>query len=248
MRSSVYFSPTGKTEEVVEHIGSRLITMSSIDISRDIQDYFMEEDDFCLVGVPSFGGRVPELAVKRLQQFHGNKTPAAIVVTYGNRAYDDTLRELKDVLEMQGFVCIAAAAFVTEHSIIHKFGAGRPNDSDYTDMERFAYGVNKVLKEGYKSVDVPGKFPYKERHVVPMKFQTTENCVGCGYCAISCPVHAISIDNTGITDYNKCISCMRCVSICPVQGRKCDPLIIEQLTEKLQDACSTDKDNSVFGL
>ena len=63
------------------------------------------DGDLLIVGVPSYAGRVPEMAVRSLRRFLGNNTPAIIVSVYGNRAYDDTLIELKDLMESHGFSC-----------------------------------------------------------------------------------------------------------------------------------------------
>ena len=115
---NVYFSPTGTTERVVKHMGESFGSMENIDLSRrDMKNHEMKQGDFCIVGVPSFGGRVPGIATERLRKMKGGRTPAFLLVTYGGRAYEDTLVEWKDVLEAQGFVCIGAAAIVAEHSI-----------------------------------------------------------------------------------------------------------------------------------
>ena len=57
----------------------------------------------------------------------GNQARAVLVCVYGNRAYEDTLIELKDVADKAGFVPAAAVATIAEHSIMHKFAAGRPD-------------------------------------------------------------------------------------------------------------------------
>ena len=134
---NVYFSPTGTTERVVKHMGESFGSMENIDLSRrDMKNHEMEQGDFCIVGVPSFGGRVPGIATERLRKIKGNRTPAFLLVTYGGRAYEDTLVELKDVLEAQGFVCFGAAAIVAEHSIAHQIEAGRPSAQDYDERSR----------------------------------------------------------------------------------------------------------------
>ena len=70
------------------------------------------------------------MALEHLKKFHGTKTRTVLVVSYGNRAYDDTLRELAEFVEKNGFFCIAAITAVAEHSIMHQFAAGRPDASD----------------------------------------------------------------------------------------------------------------------
>ncbi|MDE6983412.1 MAG: 4Fe-4S ferredoxin, partial [Lachnospiraceae bacterium] len=107
MTYNIFFSPTGTTEKVVKHIGKSFSAVENIDISEpDLSNYIMNTDDFCIVGVPSFGGRVPEAAILRLQKIRGDRTPVFLLVTYGGRAYEDTLKELKDLLEKQNFICI----------------------------------------------------------------------------------------------------------------------------------------------
>ena len=99
MNYHVFFSPAGSTEKVVKHVAQSFPNTVEIDLSSPaVAHYDMNGDDFCIVGVPSFGGRVPGIAVQRLQQIRGNHTPAFLFVTYGARAYEDTLKELKDIL------------------------------------------------------------------------------------------------------------------------------------------------------
>lgn len=83
------------------------------------------ESDLCLIAVPSFGGRVPEIALSRLREIKGNGASAVLIAVYGNRAIDDTLLELKDTLVPLGFCCIAAVSAVAEHSIMRCYGTGR---------------------------------------------------------------------------------------------------------------------------
>lgn len=243
---SVYFSPTGGTKKVVEQIGKQFENVTEIDISMKITDYAMEKEDFCIVGVPSFGGRMPAAAVERLRKLQGNQTPALLVVTYGNRAYEDTLIELKDVLEAQGFVCIGAAAIVTEHSIVHEIAEGRPAEGHLRRIEAFAAEIRERLAGEHEAIEVPGNVPYKELHVVPMNVQATEKCMKCGVCAKKCPVGAIPAEDPSKTDSEKCISCMRCESICPAHARKCADEMLEKVSAKLNAACPVGKEDEFF--
>ncbi len=51
-----------------------------------------------------------------------------------NRAFEDTLTELKQVAEEAGFVPRAAAAVIAEHSIMRQFASGRPDASDEKEL------------------------------------------------------------------------------------------------------------------
>ena len=244
---NIYFSPTGTTERVVEHMGESFGSMENIDLSRrDMKNHEMEQGDFCIVGVPSFGGRVPGIATERLRKIKGDRTPAFLLVTYGGRAYEDTLVELKDVLEAQGFVCIGAAAIVAEHSIAHQIEAGRPSAQDYDELDTFAAEVKKRLKGNACPVEVPGNRPYKEYKVLPMDIQVSDECMGCGNCVESCPVGAIPFEDPKMTNGEVCISCMRCVEICPQSARSGNPEKVQMISEKLKMICQPDKANEFF--
>ncbi len=65
----------------------------------------------------------------RINKIKGNGAKAVAVVVYGNRDYDDTLLELKNVLEENGFVVGAMVAAIAEHSIARNLAAGRPDKS-----------------------------------------------------------------------------------------------------------------------
>lgn len=245
MNYHIYFSPAGGTERVVRRAG-KAFPGAEIDLSREVQPVDMTGEDFAIVAVPSFGGRVPQIATKGLESLRGQKTPALLLVTYGARAYEDTLRELKDILNRQGFVCVGAAALVTPHSIVPTIGAGRPNEVDLKKLDAFLPTVKKRLEGEGEEIQVPGNFPYKEYRVLPMEIQTGAGCVSCGLCAEKCPVHAIPRENPGGTDLEKCISCMRCVHICPQKARGVNPERLTMLRDKLEKICDSNRDIEFF--
>ena len=239
----IYFSGTGSTQKVVRFIGEQWEEpLLEYDLSkRHFSSHEFQQNELCIVGVPSFGGRVPSIAIKRLQLLKGHQTPVILVVTYGNRHYDDTFLELKDTLESLDFVCVGATAVVCEHSIVHEYAKGRPNQQDYQQIQEL---VNQ-LKNNLHPIDVPGHKPYKE-FKGGLKPTVTSQCTKCGICAKLCPVGAIDLLHLDSTDEN-CISCMRCVSVCPSQGRICDSQIVEATRIKLQKICTIDKPNELIG-
>ena len=83
----------------------------------------IKPEDFCVIALPVFGGRVPATAVERLQHIRGNGAKAVAVAVYGNRAIDDALVEMEDLLENRGFSVIAGVEAVAEHSIARQFAA-----------------------------------------------------------------------------------------------------------------------------
>ncbi len=73
---------------------------------------------------------MPNVLLKYLETVKGDGAAAMPVVTFGNRAFDDSLIELRDILRDNGFRPFAAAAFVGEHSFSTTLAAGRPDVDD----------------------------------------------------------------------------------------------------------------------
>ncbi|MEG1354078.1 EFR1 family ferrodoxin [Clostridium sp.] len=248
----IYFSPTGGTKKIADLI-SRQFDYETIklDLSNSMEDFSkftFSEKDLCIIAVPSFGGRVPMVAMSHIKKLKGNGSKVILVATYGNRAYEDVLLELKDTLTTLGFFCIAAIASVTEHSIMRQFATGRPDLQDKEELIKFSGEIKEVLKQVKVTKDlyVPGNNPYKEYKVIPLVPEVRQACMKCGLCAIKCPVNAISKDNPMFIEKEKCISCMRCVAICPNKARSVNEELILATSKKLEKACSERKMNELF--
>ena len=78
--TGVYFSPTGGTKRVTEWITERIADnreaewLDLTDAVSSRPDYTFTEHELVVVGVPVYGGRVPETARERMQKLHGKRT------------------------------------------------------------------------------------------------------------------------------------------------------------------------------
>lgn len=108
--AQLLFSPTGGTQKVAEAIiGAWETEVETVDLTDPaFSPAAFQEGDLVLIAVPSYGGRVPSLAVQRLTRIQGGGASCVLVCVYGNRAYEDTLAELRDCAERCGFRVIAA--------------------------------------------------------------------------------------------------------------------------------------------
>lgn len=246
---SVYFSPTGGTEWVVRRLAMAMgVEERWVDLSApQPQKLTFEPGDCCVIGVPSYGGRVPAIAMERLAQCQGDGISAVLVACYGNRAFEDTVVELYDGAVAAGFLPIGAVAAVCEHSIMPQFASHRPNDDDLAQLDAFGAGLRQRLEQGSETpLILPGNRPYRHFGGVPLKPKATSACNQCGQCAQACPVGAIPMDKPSQTEGTRCITCMRCVRNCPQQARKLPGLMTFLAGQKMKKTCTTPKENQLF--
>lgn len=247
----IVFSPTGGTKKVAALLADALDgEVNHVDLTNCKQDFhtvLMTQEDVAVISVPSYGGRVPAVAVERLTMLNGHGARAVLVCVYGNRAYEDTLVELEDAAKQAGFRVIAAVAAVAEHSIARQFATGRPDAQDAKQLSDFARQIQaKLSAEGCPEPALPGNRPYKKAGAAGMVPKPTKACTNCGVCAAECPVQAIDKGNPKKVDKKACISCMRCISVCPHSARKVNSVMRSAVGLALKKACSVRKNCELF--
>lgn len=247
----IVFSPTGGTKKVsallTGTLDGEIITVDLTDSKQNFRMVHLTQEDAAVISVPSYGGRVPAVAVERLTKLNGQGARAVLVCVYGNRAYEDTLVELEDAAKQAGFRVIAAVAAVAEHSIVRQFAAGRPDARDAKQLSDFAQQIRAKLSVSDTSEPaIPGSRPYKKAGGAGMVPKPTKECTKCGVCAAECPVQAIDRENPKKVDEKACISCMRCTSICPHSARKVNPVMLSAASLMLKKVCSERKDCELF--
>ena len=236
---AVYFSGTGTTEKTVRRIASSLAAafsapLEAVDFTAPAvrkEALTFGPDDLVVLGTPTYAGRVPNVLLPYLtEQIRGAATPAVPVVLFGNRDFDDSLMELRNIMTANGFVPVAAAAFVGEHSFSRTLGAGRPNAADLAEMDNFARAaaqkIGSLAALPAVPVAVAGQEPIRpyytprDRHGAPINILKVKPktdmalCCGCGLCAARCPMG--SIDPADVSQVKGiCIKCCACVKGCP---------------------------------
>jgi ferredoxin len=258
----VYFSPTQTTKKVLESIvhGLQVERVEHLDLtppSSKAQGVAELRAELAIIGAPVYGGRIPLEAAHRLQRIKGHNTLAVIVAVYGNRAYEDALLEIKDIVASAGFVPVAGGAFIGEHSFSTDALPIAPGRPDAEDAERAA-AFGKMIRDKLSEVrtlaelsplHVPGQSPYRERpqdlgQIAPISQETL--CAECKTCIRVCPTAAITWQDKAVTDVNACILCCACVKACPTGAKVMDHPRINKSRDWLSKNCSVRKEPEIY--
>ena len=266
---SIYFSPVGTTAKVANETASTLRGLFGSDLCRydftlpAARENFPElnENDLVIFATPTYAGRVPNVLLKYLDTIKGNGALAIPVVTFGNRNYDNSLIELRDILENAGFHTIAAIASACQHSFSYELGKGRPDMMDLMEIRRFCTRVYNgvttnpdLTKEPVKvpgiSENYGGYYKPQDRNGVHIDIRkvtpkVSDACTKCGYCADVCPMGSIVRED--VTQMQGiCIKCNACYKKCPQKARFFDDEGYLYHKEELEDLYKRRADNRFF--
>ncbi len=266
---AVYFSATGTTKKIVTAVAGKIsdelgLEYSEFDFTFPIaraKAMSFSEADIVVFGVPVIAGRVPNVLLKYFDTFKGGGAPAAPIVLFGNRDFDDALIELKDILEKDGFNTIAAGAFVGEHSFSDILAKGRPDDEDLKEALDFSVKIAEKIKceDNIQSMPVivdGTPYPYRDyyqprdrngnwidiRKVVPV---TVERCTDCKVCVDLCPLGSIDREDVRILN-GICMKCCACIKGCSESARYFDDPGFIYHREELEDVYKRRAENKVF--
>lgn len=244
--SLLLFSPTGTSKKVATAVADGYgAKFHVIDATYGVPTlHTFAANELVFVAVPVYGGKVAPLALQRLEAMRGDNTPVVLIVVYGNRAYGESLTQLKSFVGERGFVTVAAAAFIGEHSYSTSatpIAVGRPDMTDLAEARTWGKAIRNKMDyiAAPSAIDLKrlvaprtsfitmlrfGVFIWQQQRkkkpdVKPVPITDSDKCKKCGKCARLCPTGAIPHDDLLHTHPDKCIKCCACVKCCPTHAR-----------------------------
>lgn len=156
------FSPTGQSKACALAVAKATKRdFVELDVTHFIQREkpLVLEDTTLIVAYPVHGGRVPALFSKYLKEkVSCTNCKALAIASFGNRAFEDALVEMEDILQEKGVPLIAAASIGCQHSYTSRVGSKRPDFEDFQVLDRLAVYLNGETGLAYP----PGNRPYKQ--------------------------------------------------------------------------------------
>ena len=198
--------------------------------------YAFQRSDLAVFVLPTYAGKLPNKLLPYLQRgFRGNGAPAVALVSFGNRAFENSLAELITTLTADGFRPVSGGAFAAEHAFSAAIGTGRPDAKDYEQLAALGEATAALLRswdgrpirlevpgDAAASYYVPLGLDGQPKAFLKAKPNTDmDRCTRCGACVKLCPMGSIDPDNVAETP-GVCIKCHACIRRCPFGAKYMD--------------------------
>lgn len=226
------FSPSGSTNEIGTYLIKKLGEKTGMPWqhrsftkpSERKERLFFDKDSWVVFAMPVYAGRLPSLLKPYLSHMQGRGAKVFLVSVYGNRHYDDALREMEEFSIAAGMTVVGGAAIVARHVFSEIIARGRPDKKDFEIIDRYIPSIIEAFTAGNSFV-IPGEGELKyyqptgiqdeKTNIVKVKPSTKAGCIACQKCVESCPLGSIdSLDPRVVS--GKCMKCCACLLACPL--------------------------------
>ncbi|HAK44707.1 MAG TPA: hypothetical protein DCO79_02135 [Spirochaeta sp.] len=247
MDKILYFSGTGNTAFIAEHIEKRLM-----DEGVDVSSERIEESDpgncrgidTLYFGFPVYACDMPGFLIEYIEALpEGNGTPVRLfntmaffsgkamlraAVLFADKGYSITSFFEKKMPGSDGLALLKKGGRTAE-KLLSNF------NNDMSDLYQWMK-ENEKIRNVQKPIDIGGRvigfLMNKIEGVMKKKYRTDERCISCGLCTRICPVGNIQMVDKKIQFGNNCILCMRCIHQCPVEAIQIGKMTVDKFRYK----------------
>lgn len=224
----LYFSGTGNSAYVAKKFAKEMeIASFSIEEKKKF-DVLMEEHDVIAVCYPIYGSCVPrimrEFAERYRSAFQGKKLvilcTQMVVSGDGARAFSRLFPSSEVIyaehINMANNICNLPLLSVRDGE------RNRKRRAADRKIQRICREIRagKVRRRGFGWLGAMigrtqnQSFPALEERA-RSSFRADQDCIGCGLCAVRCPMQNLSLEHGKIVQHDNCTLCYRCVNLCP---------------------------------
>lgn len=228
--SILYFSGTGNSAFVAkkasEATGGEVISINDMLKTGISGDVSTGED--LVICAPVYAWRIPHVAEAWLKSavFPSAKR-VWFLLTFGSDA-GNAYKYNRKLAEEMKLEYMGTAGFKMPCNHITMFDVPEKAEADekiaaalpLIEAAAAEIAAGKILKEPTVSIADRMKSgmintPFYSLFIQTKPFYTTDDCIGCGKCALLCPLNNISIENKKPVWGQNCTHCMSCICRCP---------------------------------
>lgn len=233
----IYFSGTGNTRyvalELAKLLDESVHELSPNELSNPSSTIIDIHDERIIWAFPTYSWGIPPVVanyIKKVQLGASTKAATHFMVTTCGDDMGYTDKQWRHILHARGLNTAGAFAIImpNTYTLMKGFDVDSP-DLAKTKLSNAALRIEKVATaiSATPEEDMPirGKYPWIKSNIIypwfkifamsPKPFHSTDKCIGCGKCALQCPMANITMtDNRPMWSKN-CALCLRCYHICP---------------------------------
>lgn len=246
-RAGIYLSGTGNTKHCIEKFLS-LIDKDAVFVAIEDADAVkaIEDNEEIYLAFPTQFSNMPYM-VRDFINSHKeiwNGKRVFCMTTMGAFSGDGTGCAAR-LLKKYGAVIIGGLMVKMPDSVCDS----KLLKKSMEDNRKIVVLADEKLEKAAKQINETGKYPkeglsffahlaglfgqrlwfYNKTTGYSNKLKINDSCIGCGYCAMNCPVGNLTVKDGKAVSAGRCAMCYRCISSCP---KKAITLLGDEVVEQ----------------
>ncbi len=232
MYTIIYFSPTGNTKYLAEHMkevlggsNTKVLALDFLEVEK------LEKDNQLIFMYPIHGFNAPRSVkrfVKKLPEGLFDQVHLVAVGCNNSWVNDAVSLDLKRQLKKKKYSIGVDEIFAMPLTFIMSF----PEDAIYKMIAEAKKKVDTIISQIKENkptikkvklmpriINFIGKAESPAARIFGLELHAKKDCISCGICWENCPEGNIKPNKDGIPKFAfKCEMCMRCIYNCPVKA------------------------------